>query len=90
MDDECEAVYPQRFGSRVQLHMVSGEVKEAMTLDPHGTPADPYSEQELTDKFMRLAALSPLKVNAAAIVQAVRQMDTRASLRQLSGVLRPA
>lgn len=90
VDDECEAVYPQRFGSRVQLHLANGEVKEALTLDPHGTPADPCSEQELTDKFMRLAALSPLKVNAAAIVQAVRQLDTRASLRELSRVLRPA
>ena len=90
VDDECEAVYPQRFGSRVQLHLANGEVKEALTLDPHGTPADPCSEQELTAKFMRLAALSPLKVDSAAIVQAVRQLDTRASLHQLSGVLRPA
>ena len=90
VDDECEAVYPQRFGSRVQLHLANGEVKEAMTLDPHGTPGDPCSEQELTDKFTRLAALSPLKVDCAAIVHLVRHMQTRTSLREFSRALRPA
>ncbi len=90
VDDECEAVYPQRFGSRVQLHLTNGEVKEALTLDPHGTPADPCSDAELTDKFTRLAALSPLKVNSAAIVRAVTQLDAGDSVRELSGALRPA
>jgi 2-methylcitrate dehydratase PrpD len=90
VDDACEAVYPKRFGSRVQLHLASGEVKEALTLDPHGTPADPCSAQELTDKFMRLAALSPLTVDSAAIARAVSQLDTAASLNALSRVLRTA
>lgn len=90
VDDECEAVYPSRFGSRVQLHLANGEVKEALTLDPHGTPADPCSEQELTEKFLRLAALSPLKVDDEAVVRAVRQLDASTSLRELSRVLRLA
>ena len=90
VDEACEAVYPQRFGSRVQLHLANGEVKEALTLDPHGTPADPCSEQELTAKFTRLAALSPLKVDSAAIAHAVQQLQAPASLRELSRVLRPA
>lgn len=88
VDDECEVVYPSRFGSRVQLHLASGEVKEALTLDPHGTPADPCSAEELTEKFLRLAALSPLKVDGEAVVRAVRQLDASASLRELSRVMR--
>ncbi len=90
VDEACEAVYPQRFGSRVQLHLASGEVKEALTLDPHGTPADPCSDDELAAKFARLAALSPLKVDSAAIARAVGQLDTSASLRELSQRLRAA
>ena len=89
VDDECEAVYPKRFGSRVQLHLASGEVKEALTLDPHGTPADPCSEQELKDKFARLAALSPLKVDSEAITHAVQRLENSATVRELSGALRP-
>ena len=48
------------------------------------------TEQELTDKFVRLAALSPLKVDSAAIVQAISQLETSRSLRELSRVLRSA
>jgi 2-methylcitrate dehydratase PrpD len=90
IDDQCEAVYPSRFGSRVQLHLANGEVQEALTLDPHGTPADPCSDAELAGKFLRLAALSPLKVDSAAIARAVAQLQTTASLRELSQILRAA
>jgi 2-methylcitrate dehydratase PrpD len=90
VDDACEAVYPQRFGSRVQLHLANGEVKEAFTFDPHGTPADPCSDDELARKFARLAALSPLKIDSVAVAHAVQQIDSASSLRELSRALRPA
>lgn len=88
VDAECEAVYPKRFGSRVQLHLANGEVKEALTLDPHGTPADPCSDAELAAKFTRLAALSPLRVDGVAITRAVEQLQARDTLHELSRALR--
>lgn len=88
VDDECEAVYPRRFGSRIELHLANGAIKTALTLDPHGTPADPCSEDELAAKFARLAALSPLKVDAAGIARTVRQLRDAPSLRDLSACLR--
>ena len=90
VDDECEAVYPNRFGSRVTLHLANGEVRTALTLDPHGTPADPYSDEELAQKFERLAGLSPLKVDAGAIARVVQNIDDAPSLSGLSQVLRAA
>ncbi len=90
VDDEFEAVYPQRFGSRVQLHLASGEIKEALTLDPHGTPADPCSDEELAAKFARLAALSPMKVDSAAVDRAVNQLYAGDTLKILSRALRAA
>jgi 2-methylcitrate dehydratase PrpD len=90
VDDECEAVYPRRFGSRVALHLANGEVKEALTLDPHGTPSDPCSDVELAAKFTRLAALSPLGVDSAAIARTVAQLRAAASLREFSHLLRAA
>lgn len=90
VDDACEAVYPQRFGSRVQLHLASGEVSEALTLDPHGTPADPCTAEELAAKFTRLAALSPLPVDTRAITRAVDTLGDGASLRRLGRALRGA
>ncbi len=90
VDDACEAVYPQRFGSRVQLHLANGEVLEAATLDPHGTPADPCSDLELTAKFKRLAALAPLRVDSAAIARVVSHLQAVTSLRELSNLLHAA
>ena len=88
IDDESEAVYPARFGSRVQLHLRSGEVKEAVTLDPHGTAADPCTDEEIVAKFIRLAALSNAGVDARAVVEAVSRLDRRRPVQALTGLLR--
>jgi 2-methylcitrate dehydratase PrpD len=87
-DEACEAVYPAHFGSRVTLHLTSGASKTALTLDPHGTPADPCSDAELDTKFKRLAALSPLAVDANAMTQAVLSLDARMRVSELSRLLR--
>lgn len=88
VDPQSEAVYPKQFGSRVQIHFDNSEVKEAATLDPHGTAADPCTGEERIAKFMRLAGLSPLKRDPAAIVEAVRNMDREKSARTLGKLLR--
>jgi 2-methylcitrate dehydratase PrpD len=87
-DEDCEAVYPARFGSRVTLELANGETRQALTLDPHGTPADPCTADEIAAKFKRLAALSPLPVNAGAIADTVAALDGRHGVRVLSRVLR--
>ena len=88
VDPESEAVYPARFGSRVELYFRSGERKQAATLDPHGTAADPCTDQEVVAKFMRLAALSNSRVEARAVVEAVSRLDTSGSIQELTRVLR--
>jgi 2-methylcitrate dehydratase PrpD len=87
-DAECDAVYPQRFGTRVQLHLYNGEVLEALTLDPHGTPADPCSDQELAEKFMQLAALAPRRIDVQAITNATLNLETPKARIRLSKLLR--
>lgn len=87
-DAACEAMYPARFGSRVTLHLADGASKTALTLDPHGTPADPCSSGELDAKFMRLAALSPLHVDAGAIARAAASLDANLRVRDLGCWLR--
>ena len=88
VDPQSEAVYPKQFGTRVLLHLDSGEVKEAATLDPHGTAADPCTGEERIAKFTRLAGLSPLKRDPAAIVAAVQTLDMAKSARELGKLLR--
>jgi 2-methylcitrate dehydratase PrpD len=81
VDADSEAVYPGRVGCRVQLHLDSGEIREGATLDPHGSPADPCTDDELIAKFRRLAALAPTPCNVSAIVEGVRSLETIASIR---------
>ena len=87
-DDACEAVYPARFGSRVTLQLVNGASQSALTLDPHGTPADPCTDAELAAKFQRLAGLSPLRVDGEAIARWVAGLDGETRMRDLSRLLR--
>jgi 2-methylcitrate dehydratase PrpD len=88
VDAQSEAVYPKQFGSRVQLHFDSGEVKEAATLNPHGTAADPCTSAERIAKFVRLAGFSPLKRDPTAIIAAVQSLDTAKTARELGKLLR--
>jgi 2-methylcitrate dehydratase PrpD len=88
VDAESDAVYPARFGSRVELHFSNGEVKHAATLDPHGTAADPCSEGELVAKFKRLAAHSAARIEASAVVEAVSRLDESKAIRELTALLR--
>lgn len=88
VDPESEAAYPRRVGSRVQLHLDNGEVRETATLDPHGSPADPCTDDEVIAKFNTLAALAPLPCDTAAIVRAIRSLESLASGRRLTALLR--
>jgi 2-methylcitrate dehydratase PrpD len=88
VDADSEAVYPARFGSRVQLHLRSGEVKEAATLDPHGTAVDPCTAEEVVAKFTRLVALSTTRIDGRAVVDAISRLDTSPSIQALTGLLK--
>lgn len=88
VDPESDAAYPRRVGSRVQLQLDNGEVRETATLDPHGSPADPCTDDEVIAKFNTLAALAPLPCNAAAIVYTIRSLETLESGRALTALLR--
>ena len=90
VDAASEAVYPGRVGCRVQLHLDSGEIKEAATLDPHGSPADPCTDGELIAKFERLAALAPVPCNVKGIVDAVRVLESFTSVRKFTALMRDA
>ncbi len=88
VDAESEAAYPHRVGSRVQLLLDDGAVREAATLDPHGSPADPCNDEEVIAKFHRLAALSPLPCDTSAIVDAIRSLETPGSARRFTALMR--
>ena len=88
VDPESEAVYPARFGSRIELHFRTGEVKEAATFGPHGTAADPCTDEEIVAKFTRLVALSDSHVEAHAVADTISRLDTSSPIHELQRLLR--
>ena len=88
-DDEMEAVYPRHYGSRVRLELDGGTVRESKVLDPHGMPADPVTESERIDKFMRLASAVLPSARVERIIETVRTLERQRSVATLSQLLSP-
>jgi len=88
VDAESEAVYPRQFGSRVQLHLANGEIREAATLNAHGTAGDPCSTAERFAKFRQLAAVAPNRIDASAILDAMPTLQRLGSIREFTRLLR--
>ena len=87
VDAESDAVYPQRFGSRVRLELANGTSKDAFTLDPHGTAADPLTDVEVAQKFNRLARYGAGDRDITAITDRIDRLDSLRSVRELTAEL---
>jgi 2-methylcitrate dehydratase PrpD len=83
-DEEMEAAYPKHYGSRVRLELSGGTVRESKVLDPHGMPADPVTESERIEKFMRLASHVLPQKNVDRILELVRTFEKEVSMDALS------
>jgi 2-methylcitrate dehydratase PrpD len=88
-DDEMEAAYPRHYGSRVRIELETGEVLESRVLDPHGMPADPCTEAERVDKFMRLASGAIPASRIPHIIELVRVLHRQPSVQTLSKAIEP-
>ena len=88
VDPEMEAAYPRHYGARVELELANGQRSSASKLDPHGMPADPCTQQELEQKFLRLAARVKSSAQAAQIVAEVQRLERAADVRGLTALLK--
>lgn len=89
VDDEVEAAYPARFGARVSVDLCDGQHFERCELDPHGTPEHPCTDEELRQKFRRLARVSCTDAHLDAVTELVSRIEHLETLQPLSAALRP-
>ncbi|OWT60406.1 MmgE/PrpD family protein [Candidimonas nitroreducens] len=87
-DPLADKVYPRHFSCRVSLRLTDGRTMTARTLDAHGTPEDPSTPPERIQKFSRLAQLSTLDIDAAAVISSVEKLASGISSRELTASLR--
>lgn len=56
-DAEFEREYPEHFGTHTELKLTNGEMRVARVLDSKGTPTNPMSIREITDKAAGLVRM---------------------------------
>ena len=88
VDPEMEAAYPKHYGARVYLELEGGVSKTSSKLDPHGMPADPCTEAEVLEKFLRLATRVKSAETARAIVKIVQRTDRLQRVTELTQLLK--
>jgi 2-methylcitrate dehydratase PrpD len=88
VDPEMEAAYPRHYGARVELELSDGRRKTSARLDPHGMPADPCSEEELEQKFLRLARRVRSADDASRILAQVGELTAAPGLGRLTELLK--
>ena len=87
-DPEMQTHYPSRHGAHVTVHLDNGRILETTVLDAKGTPANPCSDDEIREKFRRLASVSHADGSVAEILSLVERIDTLPSIAPLSKALR--
>ena len=83
LDPELNARAPRELPARVRLHLKDGRQVEHLVLSAKGDPEAPLTEQELTDKFVSLAAGTPYADRAPDLVKLVTGLADRADVRGL-------
>lgn len=88
VDPEMNALFPAHFAARVVVKTVDGRTLERTVIDPHGTPADPFTFDEVAAKFARLTA--PVKAPHAIerVRAAARELVDAPTLEPFSRSLR--
>lgn len=88
MDPEMNALFPAHFAARVAVHTADGKVHERTVVDPHGTPADPFSPADIGNKFSRLAVAVKDPATVERIKAAALGLASMPTLEPLSRALR--
>lgn len=89
-DPELTALFPHRWACRVQIETRDGTVREERVDIPKGEPENPLTEQELEDKFLRLATPVLGSTRAQRVVELVLTPSTNGALRTVVSALAAA
>jgi len=81
-DAECDTIFPHHFPARLTVTTTSGEVREAFVRSSRGGLESPLSDDELGLKFALNAARAIPAEQAAALRQAVAQLDSAPDLQE--------
>ncbi len=88
-DPRLTAMMPGRRPSRLKLELTDGRVLEAEAYVNKGDFEDPYTPEDLREKYFALAALAWREPSAAAVWDAVAHLETIADVNRLTALVAP-
>ncbi len=74
-DAEVEALFPERFGARVRIHLADGRVLERLVASPKGEADNFVTADEMEQKFQGLVAPYLGAARGAALLQALLGLE---------------
>ena len=86
MDDELNAIYPDKTASRVELCLKDGGKLVRQVDIPRGDPRDPMEEEEISDKLERFAALREGR-ETDRIIELVLGLEDLKDITELTGAI---
>jgi 2-methylcitrate dehydratase PrpD len=87
LDDEIQAMFPQKRAVRVTLKLKNGVVHKQKLDGARGTPVNPMSKGEVEDKFRDLATVVLPRSRVEEIARVVRGLDEVKSISPLLKLL---
>ena len=87
-DPAIDAAYPDRLGARVEIPCRENHRRfETPVWSAHGTPEDPCTDAELTDKFRDLCKYVLDEAAANRLLAAVRALNKIGTMEELSAAV---
>lgn len=83
LDDEFEAVYPERYPARVTVFMKDGSTFVGEVAYPKGDPEYPATKEEVTKKFFANAQMTISKEKAEKVAELVEKFEELPNLDEL-------
>ncbi len=82
-DPEVEALWPRYQGGRVEIETKDGRKLEAFIDSPRGAPENPLSEDELSGKFRKLAAIALGPDKTEDLIKCLNRLEDLGSVDEL-------
>lgn len=86
-EPELDALYPEKFPARVTIRTTEGKEILQDEYYPKGSYKNPFTREEIEDKFMGLAINSLSKSRAQAVIDSVSRLESLESITGLTGTL---
>lgn len=83
LDEEVDALFPAHFGNKIEVYMKNGRVFSGYKVDYHGSFENPFTYEEIIDKFRNLVTKVYSEETAAKLEKNLRSTADFANVNDI-------